>query len=70
MQIIKNARTDIGVHASATRRNRKMGLSFGTKAPPTALSGEVVVSGLGKSYGAARVLSDVNLTMNEGEVVS
>ena len=47
-----------------------MGLSFGTKAPPTALSGEVVVSGLGKSYGASRVLSDVNLVMNEGEVVS
>ena len=47
-----------------------MGLSFGTKAPPTALSGEVVVSGLGKSYGTARVLSGVDLAMNEGEVVS
>ncbi|MDQ0618731.1 ABC-type polar amino acid transport system ATPase subunit [Arthrobacter globiformis] len=47
-----------------------MGLSFGTKAPPTALSGEVVVSGLGKSYGTSRVLSDVDLVMNEGEVVS
>jgi polar amino acid transport system ATP-binding protein len=41
-----------------------MGLSFGTKAPRLALSGGVVVSGLGKSYGASRVLSDVNLTMN------
>jgi polar amino acid transport system ATP-binding protein len=47
-----------------------MSFSFGTKTPPIALSGEVVVSGLGKSYGAARVLSDVNLVMNEGEVVS
>ncbi|MCP1415539.1 amino acid ABC transporter ATP-binding protein [Paenarthrobacter sp. A20] len=47
-----------------------MGLSFGTKAPKLALSGDVVVSGLGKSYGTSRVLSDVNLTMNEGEVVS
>jgi polar amino acid transport system ATP-binding protein len=51
-------------------KETKMGLSFGTKAPRLALSGGVVVSGLGKSYGASRVLSDVNLTMNEGEVVS
>lgn len=48
----------------------KMGLRLGTKAPRLALSGDVVVSGLGKSYGTSRVLSDVNLTMNEGEVVS
>ena len=47
-----------------------MGLSFGTKAPPTALSGTVEVSGLGKRYGVVQVLSDVNLSMAEGEVVS
>jgi polar amino acid transport system ATP-binding protein len=47
-----------------------MSFSFGTKAPRIELSGEVVVSGLGKSYGTHKVLSDVNLTMNEGEVVS
>ena len=41
-----------------------MSFSFGTKAPATALSGEVLVTGLGKSYGASRVLSDVNLSMN------
>ncbi|NQD88186.1 amino acid ABC transporter ATP-binding protein [Paenarthrobacter sp. CM16] len=47
-----------------------MGLSFGTKAPPTALSGEVEVSGLGKKYGVIEVLKDVNISMAEGEVVS
>ena len=47
-----------------------MSFSFGTKAPRVSMHGEVVVSGLGKSYGPARVLSDVNLSMGEGEVVS
>ena len=47
-----------------------MGLSFGTKAPPTALTGEVEVAGLGKKYGVIQVLKDVDLSMAEGEVVS
>jgi polar amino acid transport system ATP-binding protein len=51
-------------------KGNEMSFSFGTKAPRIELSGEVVVSGLGKSYGTHKVLSDVNLTMNEGEVVS
>ncbi|QOT15508.1 amino acid ABC transporter ATP-binding protein [Paenarthrobacter sp. YJN-5] len=47
-----------------------MGLSFGTKAPPVTLTGEVEVAGLGKKYGVIEVLKDVNLSMAEGEVVS
>jgi polar amino acid transport system ATP-binding protein len=58
------------VNAPNYPKELKMGLSFGTKAPRTTHSGEVAVSGLGKSYGASRVLADVNLVMNEGEVVS
>ncbi|MFV0434910.1 MAG: amino acid ABC transporter ATP-binding protein [Leucobacter sp.] len=47
-----------------------MVFSFGTQTSPISLTGGVQVSGLGKSYGKHRVLSDVNLTMDEGEVVS
>lgn len=47
-----------------------MVFSLGTRTSPIALSGGVHVSQLGKSYGAHRVLSDVNLSMDEGEVVS
>jgi polar amino acid transport system ATP-binding protein len=47
-----------------------MVFSLGTRTSPIALSGGVHVSKLGKSYGTHRVLSDVNLSMDEGEVVS
>ena len=47
-----------------------MVFSFGTKTSPISLSGGVEVKGLGKSFGSNKVLSDVNLTMDEGEVVS
>jgi polar amino acid transport system ATP-binding protein len=47
-----------------------MVFNLGTKTSPIPLSGGVLVSGLGKSYGDHRVLADVNLAMAEGEVVS
>jgi polar amino acid transport system ATP-binding protein len=47
-----------------------MVFNLGTRTSPIPLSGGVHVSGLGKSYGAHEVLSDVNLSMEEGEVVS
>ncbi|KWR70104.1 glutamine ABC transporter ATP-binding protein [Arthrobacter sp. W1] len=47
-----------------------MSLNFGTKTSPIPISGGVHVSGLGKSYGSNKVLSNVNLKMDEGEVVS
>ncbi|MFH8252560.1 amino acid ABC transporter ATP-binding protein [Microbacterium sp. B2969] len=47
-----------------------MVFSLGTRTSPIALSGGVLVSGLGKSYGDHQVLRDVNLAMDEGEVVS
>jgi ABC-type transporter Mla maintaining outer membrane lipid asymmetry ATPase subunit MlaF len=45
-------------------------MNFKTKTPPLPTSGSVEVVGLGKAYGKHVVLSDVNLTMREGEVVS
>ena len=47
-----------------------MVFNIGKKAPPIPHSGGVQVTRLGKSYGTHQVLSDVNLTMAEGEVVS
>ena len=47
-----------------------MVFSLGTRTSPIPLSGGVHVSKLGKSYGSHKVLSDVDLTMEEGEVVS
>lgn len=47
-----------------------MVFSFGTKTSPIPLSGGVQIAGLGKSYGDHRVLSGVDLAMDEGEVVS
>ena len=47
-----------------------MVFSFGTKTSPISISGGVEVKGLGKSFGSNKVLNDVNLTMEEGEVVS
>lgn len=47
-----------------------MVFGFGTRTSPIPLSGGVHISHLSKSYGDHRVLSDVNLSMDEGEVVS
>ncbi|MGO1545555.1 MAG: amino acid ABC transporter ATP-binding protein [Gulosibacter sp.] len=47
-----------------------MVFNLGTKTSPIPLSGGVQVSQLGKSYGDHKVLSNVNLAMGEGEVVS
>lgn len=47
-----------------------MVFSFGTKTSPIPLSGGVHVTDLGKTYGDNVVLTDVDLTMDEGEVVS
>ncbi|WP_449278779.1 ATP-binding cassette domain-containing protein, partial [Leucobacter sp. GX24907] len=71
---------DDGAHGSSARYRavravirevfEDMVFSFGTKTSPIPLSGGVQVAGLGKSYGDHRVLSGVDLAMDEGEVVS
>lgn len=47
-----------------------MSLNLGSKTSPIPISGGVHVSRLGKRYGSHQVLSNVNLKMQEGEVVS
>jgi polar amino acid transport system ATP-binding protein len=45
-------------------------MNFRTKTPPVPTSGSVDVAGLGKAYGQHVVLTDVDLHVSEGEVVS